>query len=501
MAADLYQPKNADELVQRYLRDVRLAAVAEGLSEPPTQVGTDNWLTANGVAGLCLLAFANQAAAEADQNVLTALDDALDAIREAYGLPQVSASPATGKLKISILGNVTIVNGQRFLYPNGVVGQVIGTYVNPADGSEVNVAATVAGTKGNLKAGQKVRFVSPPVNVSIDATVSQAFPFTGGTDQEDDVRKRQRILNVLRNKPAGGNWGQLRQLALDALGSVVDCYIYPALGGPASVKAVPVKDFDVEENDFSRSLSTAALNFVRGAIQSLLSAGIECVVQSSMDQPVDVALSLTIPDSVQSGGNGQGWVDIEPWPGIVGTSDTRVTVSASPSDPSIITLDATTIVEPLDGQTRVAWWSSVDRRFRAGMVVSHTGVPGAWILTLDKPFVDSTGAWPQIGDYVCPAAQNLESYGKTWVEIFRSFGPGENTSDTGRLPRALRHPYVANEDPSSLTNSVLTKLVTKYPEITDYSFSYRSTNSPTVPSLTATAPNLLTPLRFAVYPA
>lgn len=502
MAADLYQPKNAEELVQRYLRDIRLAAIAESLPEPPTQVGTDNWLTGNGIAGLCLLAFANIQAAEADQNVLTALADALDLIRESFGLPEVTASPATGKLKVSILGTTTIVNGQRLLYPNGVVGQVIGTFVNPANGSEVDVAATVAGTKGNLKSGQKVRFISPPVNVSTEATVSQSFPLTGGTDQENDERKRARILNVLRNKPAGGNWGQLRQIALDALGSVVDCYIFPALGGPASVKAVPVKDFDVEENDFSRSLSTAALSFVRGAIQAVLSAGIECVVQASVDQAVDVALKVSIPDSVQSGGNGQGWTDIAPWPVLEVADAGRVTVSAPPANPSIITVTANTVTNPIIGQTHISWWSSVDRKFRTAMVtyVDPASVAGAWILTLDKPFVDDTGAWPQSGDFICPAAQNLEAYGKKWINIFRGFGTGENTADTNRLPRALRHPFVASEDPSSITSSVLTQLVSAYPEITDYSFAYRSATTPTVPGSTATGPNILVPRRFAVYP-
>lgn len=503
MAADLYQPKNAEELVQRILRDIRLAAITASQPEPPTQVGTDNWLTANGVAGMCLLAFANIALAEAAQNVLTAVEDDLDEIREAYGLPEVPASPATGKLKITTLGATTIVNGQRFLYPNGVVGLVIGTFVNPADGSEIDVASTVAGTKSNLKSGEKVRFVSPPVNVVTEATVSQSFPLTGGTDFEDDERKRQRILNVLRNKPAGGNWGQLRQIALDALGSIVDCYIFPALGGPASVKAVPVRDFDLDENDFSRAVSTAALAVVRGAIQSQISAGIECVVQTAVDQPVDIALQVTIPASVQSGGNGQGWVDVEPWPTLETADAGRVSVSAPVADPSVITVDAQTAVSPVIGQTHIAWWSSVDRKFRTAMVIAVDGasVAGHWILSLDKPFVDSTGAWPASGDFICPAAQNLEAYGKTWIQMFRGLGTGENTASAARLPRAVRHPYVANEDPSSLTNSVLAQLVNAYPEITDYQYSYRPVSAPTVPGSTATAPSILIPRRFAVYPS
>jgi len=498
--ADLFQPKNAEELVQRFLRDVRLAALAENITEPPTQVGTDTWLIANGIAGMCLLGFGNIAIAEEATNVLTATGDDLDDLREGYGIPEVAPTAASGKIKVSVLGSTTITNGLRFVYPNGVIGQVVGTFVNPTDGDEIDVAATVTGAKGNLKAGQKVRFVTPPINVVTEATVSQAFPLLGGTDEEDDERKRARILNVLRNKPAGGNWGQIRQIALDAVGSVVDCYVFPALGGPASVKAVPVKDFDVDENDYSRAMSAVALNAVRNAIQSTLSAGIECVVQAATDQPVDVGIKVTIPDSVQSGGNGDGWTDIEPWPTLESGDAGRVTVTASPSDPSIIEVSAQTPTSPITGQTHIAWWSSVDRRFRTALVVNVSGSSGAWTLELDKPLVDSTGAWPAIGDYICPAAQNLEAYGSTWINIFRTFGTGENTASTQRLPRARRHPFVASEDPAALTNSVLAYLVGSHPEITDYEYSYRSSSTPTVPGSTASSPNILTPRRFGVYP-
>lgn len=134
------------------------------------------------------------------------------------------------------------------------------------------------------------------------------------------------------------------------------------------------------------------------------------------------------------------------------------------------------------------------------MVISHTGATTAWIVTLDRPLTDSTGAGPQVGDYISPAAQNIEGYGKTWIEIFRTLGTGENTSDSARLPRARRHPYVAVEDPAAITNSAIATLVTTYPEITDYEFGYRSLTAPSVPGATATAPNILIPRHFGVYP-
>lgn len=498
--ADLYQPRNAQELVDRFLRDVRLAAVSENIDEPPTQVGTDFWLTANGVAGMCLLGFANISEAEANQNVLTATGDKLDKLRRGYGLPEVPAAPSVGKLVVQIQGATTITDGQVFLYPNGVSGTVVGTYVNPSDGDEVAVTASVTGKKGDLKSGSKVRFVSPPINVLTEATVSQGSPLTGGTDDETDDRKRDRILNVLQNKPAGGNWGQLRQTALDSLGSLIDAFPYPALGGPASVKVVPVKDFDVENNDFSRAVSTSALNTVRSAIQSTISTGIETVIQTVVDQPVDATIQVTIPDSVSSGGNGEGWTDSEPWPSLIVADSGKVSISAVNATFDVLTVTSNSTTLPTAGQSQIAWWSSADRKFRTAMIIAVSGSAGARVITLDRPLTDSTGAGPATGDYISPAAQNLEAYGKEWVEMFRSLGPGENTSDTDRLPRARRHPYVASSSPSSLTNSALKGIVTKHTEITDYEFGYRSVSAPTVPTTTATAPNILIPRRFGVYP-
>ncbi len=497
--ADLYQPRNVSELVDRFLRDVRLAALSEGYDEPATQVGTDMWLTANGVAGMGLLGFYNIAQAEASQNVLTAEGEALDQIREGYGLPEVDGTPATGNLVVTVTGPTSIVDGQVFLYPNGVTGVVVGTYVNPSDGDEIGVRATDTGTKTNLKAGSRVRFISPPINVATEAVVAQGSPITGGSDTESDERKRARILNVLRNKPAGGNWAQLRQIALDELGSLSDCYVMPALGGPGSVKVVPVKDFDLDNNDFSRSVAASGLSIVRGAIQASLSAGIECVVQSAADEPVDTAVQIAIPEAAQAGGNGQGWTDIAPWPQLTVGDAGRVTVSAVDSFDNI-TVSALTAAEPIEGLTQIAWWSSVDRKFRTAMVIGWSTATPGYQLSLDRPLTDSTGAGPAIGDYISPAAQNLEGYGDAWVQMFRTLGTGENTSSSTRLPRARRHPYIATEDPAAITNAAFTKIVAKYPEITDYEFSYRSASTPTIPSTTATAPNILVPRRLAFYP-
>jgi hypothetical protein len=499
--ADLYQPENADVLKGQFLRDVRLGAIDAGVEEPPTTPGTDWDMLATGVANLCLLGFANVNASEADANVLTATGQPLDDIRKAEGLPEIGAEGASGKVVVSVAGTVTVADGQVFTIPNGLVGHIVGTHVNPADQAELAAQMDDVGEDSNLGAGEIVRFTSPPVNLAIEAKVSVGEPLTGGTEREDDERKRARILNVRRNRPAGGNWAHIRKIVLEALGSVQECYVYCAPGGPGSTKVVPVKDFDLSISDFSRVLSSTALDVVRLAVQTNLPNPQEIVVTAAANEPCDVTLKISIPDSALTGGNGRGWSDAQPWP-ILEFGETAVEITAVTAGGDGITVSALTAVAPIAGQTHIAWWSQVDRKFYVALVLAGVGISGAWDLTLDRPLVGETGAGPVTGgtaDYISPASEQLLNYGDAWIELFRALGPGENTNDVNRLPRAKRHPYVTDEDPTSLTAVVLRRLTEPFPEITDHEYVFKSLSGPSVPGSVATAPNVLIPRRFAIY--
>jgi len=487
------------EMRDQVLRDIRLEAIDSGIAEPPTQPGTDWFLLATASANLASIGLANIAISDEDKSLLTATGAQLDRIREAEGLPVVPAVGSFGKVRPTILGTTTILSGTHLLLPNGLRIKVVGNYVGPTDGDEIDVEAVDVGSRTNATGGTVVRFVTAPTNVAVAAKVSSSYPLTGGTDVETDNRKRARILNTRRNKPAGNNWAYLRQLVLDKLGNVQDVYVYPALGGPASQKVVPIKDFDADLNDFSRAPNSSALAAIRGLIHGSVGIGDETIVQAPADQSVDFSILVTIPDSALSGGNGQGWTDQAPWPPLVGGDSGKVTISAVGAGNDSITVTAGTSTAPVDGQTNIAWWSSVDRKFYRALVIAHSGSAGAWVLTLDHPIVGKNGAAPQTGDYISPDAHNLDDYGKLWVDTFRTLGPGEATSDGDRLPRSLRHPFVTDEDPSDVTTPVLLKIVAAYPEITGIAFGTAATTTPTIPADTTVAVNVLVPSKFGIY--
>jgi len=510
MALELYQPK-AGELKNALLRDLRLAAIDAGTDEPPTQPGSDWHLLATGLDSVLLLSFTNVASAEAAHDVFSATGDDLDAIREAEGLPEILPSGSRGKIRITVLGATTIVNGTEGTFPNGLRWRTVGAVVNPADQSEIDVEAIDTGDATNLAAGEKVRFATAPVNVAEEAVVSTASPLRGGDDGESDSRKRDRILNARRNRPGGGNWAQLRGWALDALGSVQDAYVYPALGGPGSCKIVPIREFDLDLGDYSRALSSAEVQAVRLYIQSRMPIPQEIVVQTVADEELDATILVTIPESALAGGNGQGWTDPAPWPPLEVADGSFVTISAVVATNATITVTAQTTTSPIAGQTHVAWWSATDRKFQTRLVVAASGSAGAWVLELESPLIGDTGDGPQSGDYISPAAFNLDAYGAAWIALLNRFGPGEESDDAGVIPRALRHPYVTDEDPTSITNTTLAQWSNGFPEsgdspahpgfpeITGFELGYANKTEPTLPASVDDPPNVLVPRHFAIY--
>ncbi len=496
-----YVPKDSAELRKQWLQDFALAAIDTGVEAPPVEPGTDAYMQAEADSQVAFIGIQNIALAADDANVLTAVGTGLERHRKALGLPEVPKSGSSGKIVLTVLGSTTIANGSVLKLENGLRIQTVGTVVSPADQQEIDATAIDVGALTNAAGGAEVRFVSAPANVDAVAKVSSAFPLTGGVDAEDDERKRDRILNTLQNKPAAGNWGYIRQIVLDEFGFVQDCYVYPALGGPSSQLVVPVRKFDRDNNDYSRAPSTALLQAIRNTLQADASIGIETVVRAATDQDADFALSIEIPQSTLTGGNGEGWTDAAPWPPLVANDDGNITITAVGSSNDTITLDAATTTAPVNGQTNVSWWSPADRKFYSALVTSHSGATTAWVLTLDRPLVGRDGVGPAIGDYVSPSAQHLSDYGDTWVALLEELGPGEGTADQNRLPRARRHPYTDVEDPASVTSAVLSQLTRKHPEVTDLEFAYAPMTTPTVPTSVDDPPAVFVPRHLAFYPA
>jgi hypothetical protein len=496
-SGQLYIPDSPAEIRDDLLTDFRLEAIAGGVTNPAVQPGTDNYFFFTATANCGYLQYSNFAALRPAITPLGAEGDDLEAWRKALGLPVVAASGATGKLTVGVAtgATVTIPVGLQFVLPNGKRGRVSATAMSVVNGADVSVLMIDKGAVTNAKAGTKVRFQNPPFNVDVEARVSINGPLTGGYDAETEPRKKERILNRMGNTPGGGNWGHVREIAFNALATVQDCYVYPALGGPASQKTVIIREFDFENNDFTRAFSSAGVSIVENALHANLPSEMQIAVDTVGEEPTDVSFELDLPLSSLAGGNGLGWVDQAPWPP-AGTGPVAVT---SASSSTTFRLDAATATPPVAGQTHVAWWSPQDQKFFVGLVVSlgASQTSGAWDVVVAAPFVDSTGTAIAAGDYVSPAAANLTGYRTTFLKLMNKLGGGENAVTTES--RRKRHPFVADGAPISITNRFLTSFIQAHDEIEDGDFLTVTVTTPSVPLTLDDPPNVLVPRHFGVY--
>lgn len=487
-----------DTLRNQMLDDLELGAIDAGTDNPPIEPGTDWYALATAEANLHGITAQNIRLVDSALTPLTATDEKLEDWRNALGVDAVPPAGARGRIVVKTTGNASIVAGTQLTHSSGNRYAVLVTYASVSNNDEIEVQAVDVGDATNLDPGEVLTWVVAPTNVKSQATVSTSEPLVGGAGDETDADKRTRILNRLRNTPAGGNWGHLRELALQSSPAVQNAYVYPALGGPASAKVVCTKRFDPDIRDFSRTPTDSTLDVVRNDVWGEFPDMNALVVQGAADEATSMALQVDIPDSVLEGGNGNGWLDATPWPQLETSDSGYVTVSAV-TDSKTITVDANTSTAPVDGQTRIARWSPADQDFTTVLITSHSGAAGAWVLTVDQPLVDSDGDVVAAGDFVSPAAANLKSYGKTWRDVLESIGPGENTSDSNRIPRAKRHPLTDSEDSPELNASQTRQFQNAHAEVMDISYSYRERTEPSVPASVATAPNVLTLDNFGIY--
>jgi hypothetical protein len=498
----IYVPTGAAEIRDDILTDIRLEGRQQtGIDadelDRAVLPGSDWYIIATAIANVGLIQYSNLRISDDNADVLTATGKSLDNKREGLGLPVVPASAASGKIEVEVTsGAPTLADQTEFTLPNGKRGVVDGLHAGLSDGDEVAVYTLDTGDDTNLAADKKVQFVSPPAGIATEATVSASDPLTDGLDEEDDERKRDRILNRMQNVPAGGNWAHKVEVALNSLATLQYAFSYPAIGGPGSEKLVLMRAMKPDDGVLTRQLSSSATAVVRQAIHAEFGSPFEIVVQTVAEENTDVAILVTIPDAASAGGNGLGWVDYTPWPQLNGDTFVKVTAASSASQ---FTVNALTVTAPVAGQTHIAWWSPADLKFYSSLVTAQSGGAGAWALTLEQGLVDSTGASPAVNDYISPLAVSTEDYGVTWLASLNKLGPGENTSDANRIPRALRHPLISEQWPCALTIKQTLELTDAHKEISDAAWSYRSRTTASVPGAITTAPNILVGRHFGIY--
>lgn len=137
----------------------------------------------------------------------------------AKGLAGISGSPG------SVLPAGSQIRGERLAVTTTAdVKLTAGT-------ADVPVTAVQSGVSGNLDTQVMAELVSAPMGINGRVVVKS---LVGGTDEESDGELLDRLLDIIRRPPAGGNRYDYRRWAMEVPG-VSSAWVYPIRRGAGTV--------------------------------------------------------------------------------------------------------------------------------------------------------------------------------------------------------------------------------------------------------------------------
>lgn len=453
------------------LRVLRSGLVVRGVATPNVTPGSDWYVLAQGIGNQLAIVSAN-AILKADELMPdTATGDALARIAALFGLSKQAAAGSVGAVILSASSATTIATGSQLVDGSGQTYQVTtgGIY---SDQASVPIAAITTGKSTNLEEGDILRWVSTPAFADEKASVGTGG-LTNGVDAEDDEALRQRLFSLLQNAPRSGNAEHVAEIAEASTPSVQKAFVYPAIQGPSTfhvaVTAAPTS------TNKSRDIASATLTgTVTPYIQGQYPEHAYSVISTVANVDADVAFGLVLPEAPTASppGPGGGWLDGTPWPAPDASTTWRCTVTSVTST-TVITVDATT--SPTANVTRICWLSPYEWKLYQAVVTAVSGTSGAYVITLDQPFVGIL-----TGNYIWPACQNAQAYVDAVLAAFALMGPGEKTSNASALVRGYRRPRPAAGWPCTLGGHLTRAITTAQTEVQSAQFFHRTDGTTTL---------------------
>jgi uncharacterized phage protein gp47/JayE len=501
MALDQFVAKDAATIRDDILRTIKNGLIEQGVSEPNVGPSSDFYSLATAIGNELSVVSANAIVKADAQMPDSSQDDDLERITDIFGLTAQPASGSYGSVVITASATSPIATGAELTDSLGQRFKVsIGG--NYSDSAEVPIEAISTGESTNHDEGDVLTWASAPPYCSDKVEVASGG-LVNGADAEDSEALRQRLYSKLQAPAGSGNWEHVAETAEESTNSVQKAFVYPAVQGPSScdvaVSAAPT------DTNKSRQISTALLTgtvdpYTQGKLPKFGSINVTTVV----DVNADVAIAISLPDAPTANppGPGGGWLNGTAWPTPDGTSTFRCTVTAVTSTTQF-TVDATTT--PTNNVTRIAWLSPYEWKLYTAVVTNYSGTSGAYVITLDRPFVGIA-----VGCYIWPECQNAQAYVDTVLGAFALMGPGEKTSNASALIRGFRHPPPSLGWPHTLGPHLLNPLTKDHEEVSSAQFIHRTDSTTTVtgsagvltPQVAASlsaAPKVLIPRHVALY--
>lgn len=505
-----------DEIRNGILRTERAGLAARGVVANISP-GGDRYIDASALTNELTVVHAN-AQVRADAAMPdTAEGEDLDRVAAVFGVTRRKAIGSSGALAFETTINPTLIApGAQLVDERGntfavSVGGAYGDKSQTAFPSDLPVVGVSTGRGTNHAAGDYFTWISPPAGAANKLRAS--IPLTGGRAVEGDAELRARLLDRIKNPPAGGNFEQVIAWAEEANPRVDAAFVYPALDGPATYAVTVVGEMTAGTlGTQTRGLSPAVLTDVGAYLAAKMPQHCNLNVQlGTTDQLVDVAVGMTLPASRSASppGPGGGWTDAAPWPALLGAA-TRVYVESVVSGSRFVLTSNDAATTPsaaglAAGTTQIAWLDplatdadgNVSPAFKVATVtaiVSSTTGHVEVEIDAQHPFAGIAA-----GHFVCPAAERIAEYGAALLRSMATLGPAQRTVDANRLPRSYRRPLTSEQAPSDLTSVQLRAVSSVGDEVLDVAWSYRSATSPTVPATTTDPVAILVPRYLGFY--
>lgn len=429
----------------------------------------------------------------------TAQGEDLDRLLAEIGLSRRLATPSYGRIQIKTLGTTFVPEGAS-LTSDSALEYVVMTGGWYANNAYIDITSKNPGEGTNLPGGTALSWGTTPGGAESKAVVMGDM--TGGTDPENDEAARARYSDYRSNPPTSGNAQHCSMIAETASNAVQKAFTYPA-PLPGQIR-IAVAGYPSTGQQRSREISTFQMNQISNFTKGNLPEGLEIGVTTVEDFPVNVSILLSIQLQKGAlsinGGPGTGiasWLDISPWPLVRGGSfETYAPVISKSGE--VVIIAAAPDRAPIAGVTRISW---IDRSqghlVRTGTVTSAgtTMTPGEYVVTLDSGF---TGL--NVGDWVFPAAANMQGYVDTFFTLLGEAGPGEITANPSMLINAARRPVPQSVFPYGMDATFLRKLEDAHPDIFKTEFHYRSATVPPVPANFTQPPRIFVPGKIGFYP-
>lgn len=210
-----------------------------------------------------------------------------------YGIAQRPAYPATGTIKITSEGALTVAAAAVFQRTDGVQYVATAAASTPTAGDlEVPAMAFADGATANAEEGTPLSIVSGVTDALGTAVAEVSDAFTGGADVEDIESYRARILFRKRNPPHGGSAADYVMWASSVTG-VSRVFVERLWAGPGSVRVFPLMD-GLYPNGIPNS---AAVARIADYLEAVRPAGALVSVAAPVAVPVNVEISGLVPST------------------------------------------------------------------------------------------------------------------------------------------------------------------------------------------------------------